>query len=281
MDWTESLNEALRYIEAELFNGVDGGMAAKHVAMSRFYLEKAFSILTGMTISEYIRTRRLSLAAQELQAAKVRVIDLAYRCGYDTPESFSKAFTRFHGVSPSRARRPGVPLRCQNPLTIKITLEGAKVMDYKIEEMDAFCVYGLERTFHENTSFAEIPKFWGEFFAGGYQNAVCPMYGISLELSPEGGVFEYLIGDNCPKDKVVPEGMTKREIPAHTWAKFACTGPLPGSIQDMNRRIYGEWLPGNTEYEIAGSVNIEVYFEGDTSAADYRSEIWMPVKKKS
>lgn len=281
MDWTESLNEALSYIETELFRGVDGGTAARHVAMSRFYLEKAFSILTGMTLSEYIRARRLSLAAQELIGSNVKVIDLACRCGYDTPESFTKAFTRFHGVSPLRARRPGAGVRCQNPLTIKITLEGAEVMDYKIEGMDAFCVYGLERTFHEDTSFAEIPKFWEEFFREGYQKIICPMYGVCLETCCGDDSFQYLIGDNCAPDAIVPEGLTKREIPAHLWAKFRCTGALPESIQNMNRRIYGEWLPGNAEYEAADPINIEVYYEGETNAADRHSEIWLPVKKKN
>ncbi len=153
-------------------------------------------------------------------------------------------------------------------------------MDYKIEEMDAFYMYGIERTFYEDSSMAEIPKFWTEFFQKGYQHTVCPTYGACLELCGEDGAFQYLIGDNCTADAEVPEGMIKREIPAHTWAKFTCTGALPDSIQSMNRRIYGEWIPGNVEYEIADPINIEVYTKGDTSAADYHSEIWLPVRKK-
>ncbi len=112
MDWVESLNEAVRYIEHNLTDGVDGEAAARHVHLSRFYLDRAFAILTGMTIAEYVRARRLSRAGQELLAGRAKVIDLAYRYGYDTPESFTKAFTRFHGVSPARRPRANPARRC-------------------------------------------------------------------------------------------------------------------------------------------------------------------------
>ena len=281
MDWVESLNETVRYIERNLLNDVDGCAAAKHAAISRLYLDKAFSILTGMTMSEYIRARRLSLAGQELTSGNTKVIDVALKYGYDTPESFTKAFSRFHGIAPSAARKPGIVLRYQNPLAIKIVMEGAAIMNYKIETMDTFTVLGVERTFNEETSFQEIPKFWGEFFQKGYQNQICPAYGICLDMCDGSGRFQYLIGDNCEADAVVPQGLVKREIPAHTWVIFSCTGAMPNAIQQVNRQIYTEWLPGNPDYEVADGINIEMYSEGDTNATDYHSQIWLPVKKKS
>ncbi len=280
MDWVESLNETVRYIEENLKSGVDGCAAAKHVAISRLYLDKAFSILTGMTISEYIRARKLSLAGQELLSGNAKVIDVALRYGYDTPESFAKAFSRFHGIAPSNAKKTGAVLRCQNPLAIKIVMEGATVMNYRIETMGAFTVFGVERTFEEGTSFQEIPKYWGEFFQKGYQKQVCPVYGICLDMCGGNGTFQYLIGDNCEADAAVPDGFVKREIPSHTWAIFSCTGALPDALQQVNRQIYTEWLPGNPDYEAADGINIEMYSEGDTSSADYHSEIWLPVRKK-
>lgn len=280
MDWVESLNETVRYIEQNLLRGVDGCAAAKHAAISRLYLDKAFSILTGMTISEYIRARRLSLAGQELLSGDAKVIDVALKYGYDTPESFAKAFARFHGIAPSNARKPGALLRCQNPLAIKIIMEGAAIMNYKIETLDAFTVLGLERTFEDRTGFQEIPKYWTEFFQKGYHQYVCPVYGICLEMCDGNGTFQYLIGDNCEADAAVPEGFMKREIPAHTWAIFSCTGALPDAIQKVNRQIYTEWLPGNPDYEVADGINIEMYSEGDTNSADYHCEIWLPVKRK-
>ena len=280
MDWVESLNEAVRHIERNLLDGVDGEAAARHVHLSRFYLDRAFAILTGLTIAEYIRARRLSLAGQELLAGRAKVIDLAYRYGYDTPESFTKAFTRFHGVSPAAARKPGAALRCQNPLTIKIKMEGATIMNYQIEKMEAFSVVGKVRAFRNDSAFREIPGFWDEYFGAGYHETVCPAYGVCFDPCDGGGTFDYLIGDNIESGAAAPEGFVKREIPAYTWARFSCAGPMPEALQRVNRQIYTEWLPGNPDYEMEGSVNIELYPEGDPNAADYHSEIWIPVRRK-
>jgi AraC family transcriptional regulator len=159
-------------------------------------------------------------------------------------------------------------------------MEGAAIMNYKIEKMDAFTVLGVERTFNEENSFQEIPKYWGEFFQRGYQKLVCPVYGICFDMCDSGGDFQYLIGDNCEADAEVPDGFVKRKIPAHTWAIFSCTGAMPEAIQKVNRQIYTEWLPGNPEYEVADGINIEMYSDGDTNSTDYYSEIWLPVKKK-
>ena len=132
MELIETLNASLQYLERHLLEDTDSEKVAKYVGLSRFYLERTFAALTGMSVSEYIRARRLTLAAQELIAAETKVIDLALKYGYDTPESFTKAFTRFHGVTPSSARRMSTMLRCQNPLAISIHMEGATRTDYKI-----------------------------------------------------------------------------------------------------------------------------------------------------
>lgn len=280
MELVESLNGALRYLEQNLLEDADSAKAARHVGLSRFYLERTFSALTGMSVSEYIRARRLTLAGQELLCGDAKVIDLALKYGYDTPESFTKAFSRFHGVTPTAARQFSTLLKCQNPLAITIKMEGAEQMNYKIEEMDAFTVYGVERAFHMDNSMQEIPKFWDEFFQKGLHEKVCPIFGICFDADA-GGNFPYLIGDRLPQGAAVPEGLTKREIPAHTWARFACTGPMPGAIQTTTRQIYGEWLPTNGVYEAAQYIEIEMYSDGDTASPSYYSEIWIPVRKKA
>jgi AraC family transcriptional regulator len=280
LDLVESLNGALRYLEQHLPEEADSARAARHVGLSRFYLERTFSALTGMSVSEYLRARRLTLAGQELLAGDAKVIDLALKYGYDTPESFTKAFSRFHGVTPSAARRFSTLLKCQNPLAITIKMEGAEQMNYKIEAMGAFTVYGMERAFHMDTSMAQIPKFWDEFFQKGMQEKVCPVYGVCFDAD-ESGDFPYLIGDILKPGEVVPEGLAGREIPAHTWARFACVGPMPGAIQQTTRQVYGEWLPTNGVYEAAQNVEIELYSDGDTASPDYYSEVWIPVRRKA
>ncbi len=280
MELVESLNATLRYIEQHLLDETDSSSAARHVGLSRFYLERTFAALTGMSVSEYIRARRLTLAAQELLADDQKVIDLAFKYGYDTPESFTKAFSRFHGVTPTMARRMSTLLRCQNPLAISIKMEGVNIMNYKMEQMDAFKVVGLEQSFHMDSSQQEIPKFWQAFFEKGLQQKIVPMFGICFDADQNGN-FPYMIAEVLQPGKEVPEGMVVRELPALLWARFACVGPMPGAIQAITKQIYSEWLPTNGTYEVAEYVEIEMYSDGDASSKDYYSEVWIPVKKKA
>ena len=280
MELVASLNEALKYIEHHLLEEADSALAARHVGLSRFYLERTFASLTGMSVSEYIRARRLSLAAQELLSGDVKVIDLALKYGYDTPESFTKAFSRFHGVTPTSARRKSTLLRCQNPLAISIKMEGVNIMNYKMEQMDAFKVVGLEQSFHMDSSQQEIPKFWQEFMEKGLAEKVCPVFGICFDADASGN-FPYMIADVLKPGTKLPEGLTTREIPAHLWARFACVGAMPGAIQEVTKQIYSEWLPTNGVYEVAQYMEIEMYSEGNPASPDYYSEVWVPIRKKA
>jgi len=280
VELVESLNFALKHIEQHLLEETGSEKVAKQVGLSRFYLERTFAALTGMSVSEYIRARRLTLAAQELITGEQKVIDLALKYGYDTPESFTKAFSRFHGVTPTVARRMSTLLRCQNPLAISIKMEGVNIMNYKMEQMDAFKVVGLEQSFQMDTSQQEIPKFWHTFFEQGLHEKIVPMFGICFDADQNGN-FPYMIGEVLQPGKEVPEGMTVHEIPALLWARFACVGPMPGAIQEITRQIYSEWLPTNGTYEVAQYVEIEMYSDGDTTSKDYYSEVWIPVKKKA
>jgi len=280
LELIESLNDALKYIEQHLLEDADSAKTARHVGLSRFYLERTFASLTCMSISEYVRARRLSLAAQELLSSDAKVIDLALKYGYDTPESFTKAFSRFHGVTPTSARRMSTLLRCQNPLAISLKMEGAVMMNYKIEQMDAFTVIGVEKLFHMDTSMQEIPKFWGEFDAKGLGQKIIPMFGICFDSDADGN-FPYMIAEVLQPGKKAEQGFVTRELPAHTWARFACVGAMPGAIQSVTKQIYSEWLPTNGLYEIAQNLEIEMYTEGDITSADYYSEIWIPVAKKN
>jgi AraC family transcriptional regulator len=279
MDWVESLNRALDYIEDNLCGDITCGDVASHVFISSSHLQRAFVLLTGLTIGEYIRNRRLTLAGQELAGGGTKVVDVALKYGYDTPESFSKAFSRFHGVSPGQARKDGASLRSYNRLAIKIIMEGGTFMDYRIEKKEAFNAIVKARMFGENSD-KEIPAFWDEYFAQGLHKQIAGAMGVCGEVM-EGGKFMYGIG--CPeewlKGENYPEGFESWAIPAATWAIFKCVGPMPDSIQDMWKRIYSEWLP-QSKYEIVPGHYFEYYTEGDTASADYISEIWIPIREK-
>ncbi len=285
MGWIEGIGEAISYIEENITAELTIEAIAKQAFVSPFYFQKGFAMLCGFTVGEYIRQRRLTLAGSELVSTDEKIIDIALKYGYDSPDSFTKAFTRFHNVTPTAVRKDGAMIKSFAPLKIEFTLEGGYLMDYKIVEKDSFTVIGASRMFKYETAKSEIPQFWTEHYQAGKGRIVCGMYGVCLDENTGSDEFEYLIADNYDPSAEVPDGFVTKTIPKHTWAVFACKGAMPTALQDVNHKIFSEWLPNCRDYEIAAGYNIEMY----TSIADYPqgnqdenyySEIWIPVKKK-
>ena len=275
--WSEGISRAIDYMEEHLTEDLDIQTIAGETCVSGFYFQKIFCALCGFTVGEYIRNRRLTLAAQELSSGKARVLDVALKYGYDSPDSFPRAFTRFHGVSPSAAREKGSQLRSFAPLKIKLTLEGGTMLEYRITEKAQFTVMGLTRQFNMDTSYQEIPRFWSEHMKSEQGAVVCGMYGICL--GGNGKLFNYMIADNYLPWNEVPPHCETRVIPAGTWAVFPCRGPLPQTLQDVNTQIWSEWLPACKAYRLAGNYNIEMYGPRAEKPEDTYSEIWIPIEK--
>ena len=275
--WSEGISRAIDYMEEHLTEDLDIQTIAGEACVSGFYFQKIFCALCGFTVGEYIRNRRLTLAAQELSSGKARVLDVALKYGYDSPDSFPRAFTRFHGVSPSAAREKGSQLRSFAPLKIKLTLEGGTMLEYRITEKAQFTVMGLTRQFNMDTSYQEIPRFWSEHMKSEQGAVVCGMYGICL--GGNGKLFNYMIADNYLPWNEVPPNCETRVIPAGTWAVFPCRGPLPQTLQDVNTQIWSEWLPACKAYRLAGNYNIEMYGPRAEKPEDTYSEIWIPIEK--
>lgn len=296
MDWTESIRKSIDYIENHLMECDILKKIPDVVFMSSFYLEKGFKMMTGYSMAEYIRCRRLYLAALDVIKNDQKVIDIAYKYGYDTPESFTKSFSRFHGISPTNLKKDPSKMKVFLPLKIKVIIQGGNDMDFIVEEMKSFKVIGFEKEFSYDTSYKEIPEFWSEVFSKYVQNLMktgkpeteieeticnCCVGEFGVSLGDVGnGKFKYMVAGIYTHGEV-PEGMSVHEIPAAQWAKFTCRGPLPGALQSVNTKIYNEWLPGNPDYEIAMDYNIEWYSKEDQSSIDYESAIWIPVKKKN
>jgi AraC family transcriptional regulator len=280
MDWITGLNRLLSYIEGHLTDSeLTVEAAARYAAYSPFYLQRIFYGLTDMPLSEYIRSRRMSLAGQELQTRGAKVIDVALKYGYETPESFQKAFQRFHGITPRAAKRPHAKLMFMSPLQMNVSLKGGNKMDYTIETKGPMTVIGFERRFAFDKGIQDIPKFWEEFFGQGLMQRVNPLLGCCFDDGSKED-FPYLIGDFCAEDAPVPEGMVKRTVPAFTWALFHTEGNQGKDIQTLNRQIYAEWLPANPQYEMADGMNIEVYPCSCTDWEDKRWGIWVPIREK-
>lgn len=285
MEWIKSISEAIGYIEENLTNELTIEKIAKQILISPFYFQKGFSMLCGFTVSDYIRQRRLALAGSELVATDAKIIDIAVKYGYDSPDSFTKAFTRFHGITPTAARRDGVLIKSFAPLKISFTLKGGFTMDYKIIEKDSFTVLGVLKRFPYENAKSVIPKFWAEHYQTGKGGTVCGMYGINIDESMGEKEFEYLIADDYKMGSQVPDGFVTKTIPAFTWAVFPCAGAMPNAMQEVNRKIFSEWLPNCKEYDFAAGYNIEMYsepsnYQNGVQDENYYSEIWIPVKKK-
>lgn len=275
--WNEGITRAITYMEDNLTQALDMDKIAEKAYVSSFYFQRIFHVLCGFTVGEYIRNRRLTLAAQELCSTNIKVIDVALKYGYDSPDSFARAFTKFHGISPSAAREQGSKLNSFAPLKIKLTLEGGTMLEYRIVEKSQFTVMGKSRRFNTESSYADIPKFWQEHMDSSESRVVCGMYGICMDLN--GNEFDYFIADNYIPGNEIPEGYVTKVIPAGTWAIFPCHGPLPDALQNTNTKIWSEWMPSCKAYKLAGNYNIEMYTPPCENPECNYNEIWIPVER--
>lgn len=273
--WIEGFQQSIDFIEKNLASSLEIEDIAQIAALSPFYYQRIFGVLCGMTVGEYIRARRMTMAALELSSTDEKVIDVAMKYGYDSPDSFAKTFQRFHGISPSKAREAGASLRSLAPLHIKISLEGGKMLDYRIVEKAPFTVMGIKRRFNFDTCYQEIPKFWNELAAD--MRGLKGMFGVCLDM--DGKDFDYWIADNYVPWEDIPEGCEWTVIPGGMWAQFKCKGPLPNSLQSVNTQIWSEWLPSLKGYSLAGNYSLEIYEPPTEKPEDYESYIWIPLKK--
>ena len=285
MEWMKAISEAVDYIESHISDEITADDVANSVCISTFYFQKGFSMLCGYTIMEYIRNRRLALAGVALADSEAKVIDVAMQYGYDSPDSFTKAFTRFHGITPSQVRKDKTMIKSFAPLKLTISLKGSYLMDYRITKKDSFTVIGSAKEFSYEHAKQEIPAFWQEHYATGKGQHVCGMFGINIDEQMGHEKFEYVIADIYNPVTDIPEGFVTKTIPAFTWAVFPCKGAMPNSLQDVNTKIFSEWLPALKEYEFAAGYCIEMYDTPDkypkgTQDENYYAEIWIPVKRK-
>lgn len=284
MNWVKIIEDAIMYIEENITEDLTAGRIAEEVHISAFYFQRGFSMLCGYTVSEYVRMRRLSLAGEELLSSDVKVIDLAMKYGYDSPDSFTRAFTRFHGSTPTDVRRGGTMLKSFAPLHIKLTLDGGSTMEYRIEKKKAFKLMGISKNFSYENANMDIPKFWDEVFVRAEERPVLGMYGVCFDEEMAGNQFKYMIADDYDAEQAEKNDLDVHEVKAYTWAVFPCRGAMPLPLQEVNRRIFSEWLPASS-YEIAEGYNIEYYsnpadFMKGMQDSEYYAEVWIPVKEK-
>jgi AraC family transcriptional regulator len=259
---------------------------------STFHFQRMFQMLTGVTVGDYMRKRRLTLAAQELATSDVRVIDIALKYGYDTPESFTKAFRKVHEVTPSAARKPETRLKVFPRLSFQLSIKGDKDMDYRIVEKQAFKVVGkaIRVSTRDNEHMQMIPKFWQSSMTDGVYQAVVNLntgqgmfggatMGVCVDFQMDKQEFTYMIAVES-LGSAIPDGFVEKEIKAATWAVFDSVGALPDAIQSVWQRIFSEFFPSTGFEHAEGGAEIEIYPPGLPSDESYKCEVWIPIVRK-
>lgn len=294
MDWTQRLNAALDYLEACTDSEPDLEYAASLANCSLFHFLRLFQVVTGITAGDYSRRRRLSRAAVDLAAGSEKVIDLALRYGYESPEAFARAFKRLFGLSPSEARLSSTTLETWPPLRLAVILEGSSSIKYRIVHKPGFVVggYALRTSCLNGENNRAIPEFWNQCLGDGRAQGLLAYHaglghlGLCAEWDKGREQFTYMIGVDLDKARDdLPPATRQIAIPAASYAVFESIGPMPHSIQDTWVRAFNEWFP-TSGWEHAGTPDFEVYpdFEpgdprGDITSPQCYSEVWIPLAR--
>ncbi len=291
MEWSARMNSAIVYMEENLDGEIDISEAAKKACCSSFHFQRMFFAIIGVTPAEYARRRRLTLAARELTATNTKVIDIALKYGYDSPNAFTRAFRNVHGINPQAARALGVKLTAFPRISFNIELKGGNDMDYKIIEKPAFDTIGKGKKFSTNKgeNFIKVPQFWQEFMASPEFPALIKLGGekpgpvtggisLGVMVANENNTWEPFIYAICIEKttKINSKDFDTFHVPAAAWATFDCT---LSNLQDVTKRIFSEWFP-STGYEHDNKPEIEVYFQEDTRSKEMSCQVWIPIVKK-
>lgn len=290
MDWITGISKAIDYIEEHITEPTDYARAAKEACSSPFNFQRVFALLCGYTLGDYVRMRRLTLAGEALLSTDAKVIDVALKYGYDSPESFSRAFTRFHGVSPSAVRK-GAAIRSFSRICVKLILTGGSIMEYRIEKKQAAKIICRRREFTkpgDDYTNREIPEFWNECGRDGSIQKLCGyikdsarfkgLLGVCFSTEMTDSGFPYGIGAEYDSESD-PQDFEIVEIPAYTYAVFTVRGKMPDAFRETYRKICTEFFP-QSGYEYGNGVEIEAYPSADVQNPDYTCEIWIAVKPK-
>lgn len=291
MEWIDRMNNAVDYIELNLTDEISYEKLAQIACCSTYHFQRMFSFITGVPLSEYIRRRRLTLAAFELQTSNTKVIDVAVKYGYESPEAFSRAFKNLHGVMPISARDIGVSLKAFPKMTFSISIKGVSEMNYRIEEKEPFEVFGLElkTTVVNGQCYKDIPEFWMACGQDGRGQALLQAAGKKTGEVIDAGVtydhnvngdMSYMVGCIKMDQAVSPEYKTL-SIPKQTWAIFQTEWKSEDDDEKLHEvwgRIYSEWFPVASYEHADCDFDMEMYF-GDLQSG-YSAEIWIPVVQK-
>lgn len=283
MEWIERLNSVINYIEEHLEDEINYEQLAKIACCSTYHFQRMFSYMANVPLAEYIRRRRMTMAAVDLQNSNEKVIDIAFKYGYNSPTAFNRAFKNIHGITPSEAKTKGALIKAFPLISFKITIKEDVEMNYKIEKKDSFKIIGVAQPLYKEIekNFKIVPQMWQKVATNGTVEKLVSMMNTELKgilgvsACNEEDEWRYYIG--VASDKPIDEGFEEYIVPELTWAIFYGEGSMPHSIQELEKRIVAEWLP-TSGYEYANGPDIELYLSPDPQNAKF--EVWIPVVKK-
>ncbi len=280
MEWIEGLNKAISYIEEHLTEEISYDELARIACCSVYHFQRMFAYMAGVPLSEYIRRRRMSLAAADLQSGEEKIIDIGMKYGYTSPTAFNRAFQSVHGMAPSMAKKGGSPMKAYPPISFKITVKGVEELNYRIEEKAAFRIVGVSHPLDKEIekNFKTVPQMWQNAAMNGTIEKLASLMndqpmgvlGVSICNDKEDWRYFIAVSSSADADNTLDEYI----IPACTWAVFSGTG-TGMSIQELEQRIVTEWLP-TSGFEYDNAPDIEVYLNPDPNDIQY--EVWVPVK---
>ena len=276
MEWVDRMNRVIDYLEAHLSDELDSAQISRIMACPYSVFLRSFAPVTGISLSEYLRRRKLSCAAYDLQNTAERVLDIAVKYGYDSADAFAAAFKRMHGITPQEARKPESNLKFYARLTFTFMITGVHEMNYRVLEKEAFDVLGIRRT------TPRAGGTWAIVKSDGTAEKMREISGHPCDLGlcfgfDQEGNNDYMCGIEYG-GKDVP-GFDRYRYPHTAWLVFPAKGTISDGILGQTwKRIYGEFMP-QSEYRQLDLPTIEKYIEWDEASDACNVDIYIPVQK--
>ncbi|WP_329100919.1 AraC family transcriptional regulator [Micromonospora sp. NBC_01699] len=284
-----ALNRLVDLVEEHLTEEIDVGGFATALGTTEYHLRRMFSSLAGMPLSEYVRRRRMTVAAADVISTGDDLLGIAVRHGYGSGEAFGRAFRAVHGAGPGDVRRDGGPLRTQPQLRFRLTVEGSTPMDTRVIDRPAFRLvghatrapllhHGVNSHIHRHITSLPSEEHLRLKELGNTEPA--GLLAVSDDLDPdrtEGSELTYLHGVATSYDTPTVDDLDTIEVPAGTWAVFRTTGPYPGAVQETWAATATEWFPSN-RWRLRPGPEIVAVIEREADFSTATCELWLPVE---